>query len=198
MKLGYASQLYYNDFMRLAHVTSKYRAAIIAAAYYNWLKEGSKVCDIGCGTGVVGKYLSDKLKLQLVGVDIDNYLAEKIQFKKMDSPTRLPFTSKEFKYAMFNDVLHHTKYPDQVSLLKESLRVADEVLIFELKPTLVGKLLDFILNKIHNFQMGVPFTYRTRSDWLKLFKDLNLKYQIEKVETPYWYPFSHIAFKVSK
>ena len=184
--------------MKLAQITSKYRASLIANVYKNWIKRNAKVLDIGCGTGVVADYLANSLKLDMVGCDIDKYLLSDIKFKKMASRSKLPFKKNEFSFSMFNDVLHHTEYINQAKLLSESLRVSNKVLIFELKPTLVGKLFDFILNKIHNFKMEVPYTYREKDAWLKLFKELKSKAKVIEVKTPIWYPFTHVAFLVEK
>lgn len=184
--------------MVLAQLTSTYRAKLIAETYKNWFKPHDKVLDIGCGTGVVSMFLANKFSLALTGCDIDRYLIKKIPFKKMHSATRLPSKSGWYNVAMFNDVLHHTMYQNQSRLIKDSLRVSRVVLIFELKPTLLGKLLDFILNKIHNLRMDVPFTYRSEPEWIKLFKDMKVKYAVKKVRAPFWYPFTHVAFKISR
>lgn len=184
--------------MRLAQITSKYRAGLISEFYCKWVKKNKKLLDIGCGTGVVGSYLENSLSSKVVGCDIEDYLISNIQFKIMKSNTKLPFKDNEFDYAMFNDVLHHTPYKDQVKLLKESSRVAKETLVFELNPTLTGKAADFTLNKIHNPNMLIPYTYRTEKNWQKLFKSLGLKYTKKQVDTPIWYPFTHVAFKLSK
>ncbi len=136
--------------------------------------------DVGCGTGVVADELAHKLKIKVVGCDIDQYLVRKIPFRKMVSGSKLPFRIDEFDSSMLNDVLHHTPYSVQEKLLSEGLRVAKQVFIFELKPTVLGKILDYVINKFHNPRMAIPFTYRSESGWEELFRRKNIKFEKKK------------------
>lgn len=63
---------------------------------------------------------------------------------------------------MFNDVLHHTSFTNQESLLIDALSKGGTVLIFEVQPTLAGKFADFLINKIHSPEMDIPFTFRIK------------------------------------
>ena len=103
--------------MKLAHITSKRRGELIAKTYSNNLIKGSKVLDVGCGTGIVSKEISDILSVKVTGCDIDKYLLTNLSFKKMHSGNKLPFAKRIFDAAMFNDVLHHIDYEIQEELL---------------------------------------------------------------------------------
>jgi len=184
--------------LRIANITSTFRSRLIVDTYKFWLKPNQKILDVGCGTGVAAAELSNRLKLNIVGCDIDKYLIVKIPFRKMSREDKLPFRNKSFEVVMFNDVLHHTSYKNQSKLLKEALRVSKSVLLFELVPTTIGRIVDFVINKIHHFKMEIPFTYRRVEGWKKLFKNLGLKYQVVIVQRPFWYPFSHVAFVLTK
>ncbi|OGM04081.1 hypothetical protein A2715_04915 [Candidatus Woesebacteria bacterium RIFCSPHIGHO2_01_FULL_39_32] len=184
--------------MALANITSVYRARLITSIYNKWIKGGEYVLDVGCGTGIVGYELQKNIKIKVHGCDIDKYLIVPIPFTKMNQVDKLPFENNTFNMVMFSDVLHHVEYENQEKLIMESLRVAKVVLLFELRPTPIGKLFDYLINKIHNPRMSIPFTYRTESEWKILFKKMRLKWEIEDVPTPRWYPFSHVAFKLTK
>lgn len=183
---------------KLADITTPLRAHIIAKTYKSWLGKKTKVLDVGCGTGVVGDELSKSLGIKISGCDTDKYIIRKIPFKKMESAKHLPYEPHSFDSVMFNDVLHHTDYKTQKELIVDSTRLAKSVLVFELKPTFIGRALDFLLNKIHNPNMEIPFTYRKKGEWEKLFRSLNLDFESKKVVSPFFYPFSHIAFRLSK
>lgn len=184
--------------IKLADITSTIRAKIIIEAYKNWLKPQTKLVDVGCGSGVVTSVISKSIGTEVLGCDIQNYLLRKIKFKKIGPDNRLPFPDNSFDLALFNDVLHHIDYKDQTKLIEESLRIAKETLIFELKPTTISKLLDFLINKIHNPKILFTFAYRTERGWEKLFKENGITYEKRSVSTPFYYPFSHVAYKLTK
>lgn len=182
----------------LTRYTSSYRSNLIYEVYKDWLFPNMKVLDVGCGTGVVTKCLEDKLKVKMTGCDIINYLQRDLPFLKMKKINNLPVKDSSFDAVMFNDVLHHTEYENQIILLKESLRVSKKILIFELKPTLKARFFDYILNKAYEKEMNIPFAYRSRQEWLELFKSLKVKIQIKEARQPWFYPFNHIAFCLNK
>lgn len=184
--------------MALADFTSKIRGRLIIQSYSKWLKPNEKVLDIGCGNGVVTQQLANEFNLKTSGCDTLNYITKKIPFKLITTESSVPFAKNEFDSTMFNDVLHHIPYSIQEKLIIDSLRVAKQVLIFEVQPTLIGKIADYAINKIHNPFMRIPFTFRTVSQWKKLFTKNKLRFEIQKVETPILYPFSHIAFRLRK
>lgn len=180
--------------IKLADITSKYRASLMADVYKRWVKKGDRILDVGCGTGVVGDYLSKELDVIVEGCDIEKYLIRNMKYKKVTKTNRLPYKENEFDATMLNDMLHHTTIDTQKALIKESTRVSKKVLLFEVLPSPKAKLFDYILNKIHHSEMDIPFTFHSESEWKKMFKDLGLKTKTRKVKTPFLYPFDHIAF----
>jgi len=182
----------------LAEITSTYRTKLIISVYKDWIKKGQKVLDIGCGNGVVSAKLIKDLDIDLIGCDIDKYLAHKIKFVKMKKVGILPFDDETFNVAMFNDVLHHTEKDNQLNLLNEALRVSKQVVIFEVDPTVSGIIFDFIMNRIHHFRMNITFTFRTNDEWRKLFKKNKFKYKVKHVQKPFLYPFKHVAYLLTK
>lgn len=184
--------------MAISDISSPVRARIISDVYKNWVHKNDKVLDIGCGNGVVAYELKNSLGIEIYGCDTDRYLTRKIKFKNMQNNSKIPFDKHEFDLSMFNDVLHHTSFNNQMKLIQEALRVSKAVLVFELKPTNLGKFLDFVLNKIHNLNMNIPFTYRSSREWEKLFKENKIYFFKREVYTPSWYPFAHVAYKLTK
>lgn len=184
--------------MNIFQKTSSYRFRLMTTAYDKWLKENERVLDIGCGRGTITKLLRYHFSLQLQACDIKNYLIyDDIPFKKMVSG-KLPKFKHKFDTALLNDVLHHIPKEDQENLIKDALRVAKKVLIFEMKPTLCAKIFDFILNKFHYGTLDTPLSFRSIPEWKSLFKKLNVQSKVKAVKRPFWYPFSHIAFLIQK
>ena len=82
------------------------------------IKQGSKVLDVGCGHGLLGKYLKDTLKVEVHGVELvdDCYEAAKTILDKtyhgnietMD----LSDFENDYDYIIFSDCLEHLINPD--------------------------------------------------------------------------------------
>ncbi|MBI4894357.1 MAG: methyltransferase domain-containing protein [Candidatus Aenigmarchaeota archaeon] len=176
--------------------TCTVRGKILLDAYKTWIKNNSSVLDVGCGDGSMGKMIGDEFKCEIQGTDIMDFVKGRIPFKIMSSETKLPYRNKEFDFAMLNDMLHHTR--KQKEILLEALRVADNVLIFDTRPTFSAKVLDHVLNWQHNVKMPIPLTHRTPEGWKSLFEKMGLKSEYREPEHSFMYPVSHFAFRVWK
>lgn len=183
--------------MNLSKITGNYRTKLIISVYKKWIKPKDSILDIGCGTGIVTKILGDYFSANITGCDIKNYLIFKIPFLKIKD-NKLPVKDTFFDIALLNDVLHHIPKQNQAGIIMEAIRVSKRVIIFEFEPTFVGKLADVILNKFHYGDLSAPLSARPIDEWQDLFRKLSLKTQTTKLKKPFWYPFSHIAFMVTK
>lgn len=184
--------------MDLTRLTASYRCKLVIKALNNWVKHGENVLDVGCGNGIITKLLMRRLGIRIVGCDVKNYLTENdISFVRIRNH-KLPFHANQFNTILLLDVLHHASFREQINLIQESLRVANKVIIFEARPTIMGKITDIILNKYHYGSLDVPLTFRNYQEWKSLFRQLSLKYQIVVLDRPFWYPFSHIAILLQK
>lgn len=184
--------------INLASITSRARSKLIAKAYQNWIIPGSKVLDVGCGNGVVSKRLAKDLNIIVEGCDILNYLAVEMPFYKMNDMADLPRKKTKYSATMFNDVLHHVPKDQQIILIKKALNISQTALIFEVRPTILGFIFDYLLNKIHNSDMPLPFSFRTTKEWEKSFKEAKINYKTKELKSPLWNPFSNIVFKLQK
>jgi len=184
--------------VNIVEITSKIRLRLIIQAYKSWLKKNENCLDVGCGDGIISENLIRHFNNQITGCDILSYLVKDIPFVYMNKKDKLPFPNNKFDVCLFNDVLHHMGKEDQIKVLKEALRVAKRVLIFEDKPTLLGKTADILANLMHNRNMNVPLTFRGISEWEEVFKNLGVNYKIIELPKPLFYPFSQIAFCLTK
>lgn len=182
--------------LNISQLTSPFRSKLILKSYTPWIKKNEKVLDIGCGTGITTKVIVDNFKVSITGCDVENYLIHDLPFRRISKKGKLPFKDKEFSLAMLNDVLHHVDNDSQIRIIKEALRVAERVLIFEAEPTISAKVFDTVLNTFHYHSLDLPLTFRSSKEWKQLFMSLKLDYVIEKIERPFWYPFSHIAISI--
>jgi|SRR3989344_4231154 len=184
--------------MNTSQLTSTYRTKLIISAYKRCIKKGNRILDIGCGTGVVTKILGNYFSSKVTGADVKNYLIDKrIPFIKINNG-KIPVKSNVFDFSMLNDVLHHIDKEHQVNVIKEAARVGKTVLLFEFEPTILGKIADIILNKFHYGDLYAPLSMRSKGEWQNLIKGLGFRCKIIILERPFWYPFSHVAFIISR
>lgn len=183
--------------MNTSQFTSGYRAKLMITAYEKWINPGETILDVGCGTGIVAKILGNHFSTKIAECDVKNYLIQEIPFIKMVN-NKIPVKNKIYDIALLNDVLHHINKEHQADTLIEAARVAKKVLVFEFEPTFVGKLADIILNKLHYGDLHAPVSVRTTNEWQNLFKTLGFESKVVKLKKPFWYPFSHIAFMLTK
>jgi ubiquinone/menaquinone biosynthesis C-methylase UbiE len=183
---------------KLTHFTTKIRSNLLLKQYSHWLKKNDRVLDVGCGDGILSSIIIKKIGVKLTGCDIENYLQIKIPFILMQNQFSLPFPDNSFDKIMFNDVLHHISFQNQKKLIKEALRVSNNILIFEVEPTMIGSLADYIINKFHNLNMNIPLTFRNHSEWIKLFHYYSVQNEFIEIKKPFLYPFNHEAFYIYK
>lgn len=165
----------------------------------NLIKPNSKVLDVGCGNGFMAWEFKENFNCDIVCTDILDYLQVKLPFIKMHDPGKLPFLENEFDIVMLVDVLHHTNNSTQELLLKESRRVGKSILIFETRPTYVAKILDHILNYIHQKKMSIPLNFKNKSYWQSILENMKFEYvKSFDINKPIYYPLDHFGFVCRK
>lgn len=93
-----------------------------------FIKKGSKILDLGCGSGIIGKEFQKFFQADLIGVDVKDLRVFDIPFKIIDGKF-LPFPEKTFDVVLVNYVLHHSG--DPIFLLKEAKRVGQKIIVYE-------------------------------------------------------------------
>jgi len=139
-----------------------------------WLPAKSTAVDIGAGNGLVAFEL-EKADIQATAVDVaDLSILPEVEVTVYDGQT-LPYPNNHFDSALLLTVLHHTT--DPVAVLKESARVAKQVVIIEdVYKNLLQKYATFAMDTLVNFGHS-EMTYQNRS--LKEWKKLLLKRRSE-------------------
>jgi SAM-dependent methyltransferase len=147
-----------------------------------YLKKGQKVLDIGCGSGVAGKAISDKFGVKVTGVDVQKSLKVEIPFFLIDGKS-LPFANKSFDHVLIFYVFHHTESTSEI--IEEAKRVSENY-IFVLEDTPLNSFQRFICS-LHGHAFGYlydlkdRFGFRSKDEWVKFFVKHGLK--IEKIKT---------------
>ena len=140
----------------------------------NFLDQDDLLLDLGAGKCA----LSWKLKQEAYNttpVDVQNLsFCSEIEPIIYDGK-KLPFADNSFDKVLLLTVLHHIPEPEIV--IREALRVADELIIIEdVYTNQLHKYLTFFTDSLFNFEfIGHPHSNKTETEWEKLFKDLKLK-----------------------
>jgi len=144
-----------------------------------YLTSGSTAVDIGAGNGLVAFELQNA-GIKATAVDVANLsILPEIPVTVYDGE-KLPYGNNHFDNALLLTVLHHTT--DPVAVLKESARVAKQVVIIEdVYKNVLQKYLTFTMDTLVNFGHS-EMTYQNRSleEWKLIFKDLDLEIIAEK------------------
>ncbi len=144
-----------------------------------WLPKGSSAVDIGAGNGLVAFELG-KAEINATAVDVaDLSILPEVKVTVYDGE-RLPYPNRHFDSALLLTVLHHTT--DPVAVLRESARVAKQVVIIEdVYTNQVQKYATFAMDTLVNFGHS-DMTYQNRSlkEWKVIFKELGLEVVAEK------------------
>lgn len=90
-----------------------------AVAHFYWahLADATRVLDLGCATGDLGRYKPDNV--EVYGLELDPALAtqaatyEVTQVWDLDQPTPLPFPHDYFDAVVAKDILEHLQKPWQ-------------------------------------------------------------------------------------
>ncbi len=142
--------------------------------------EGEKILDLGCGSGILGEKIRERLKKEVIGIDIVDKRVCNIPFKIYDGK-KIPFPENFFGLVIISFVLHHTE--DPISILQEAKRVGKRIIIFEDLPEgILGKLYCFFHWISWNLFFGKSpkFNFHTKKEWEEIFKKLGLKLISEK------------------
>ena len=139
----------------------------------DFIEKGSKILDLGCGSGIVAKNFRDFFKAEIIGVDIKDNRVLDIPFKIIDGKN-LPFNDHFFDIVLISYVLHHSRDPER--LLKEAKRVSKKLIIYEDLPEGILSKLRCRLHQITFFGgERKKFHFKTKDEWKKIFKKLGLK-----------------------
>jgi ubiquinone/menaquinone biosynthesis C-methylase UbiE len=147
-------------------------------------KQNSSLLDVGCGSGILIKYLLDSNKeMKLFGLDITPKMVEvaKRKFAKdpsveitLGSAVKIPYEDSTFDYVTCASSFHH--HPDPLRSAKEMVRVlkpGGKLLILDM---CIEGFLRKILFKVENIYHNEGKVFRlTNKEMNDLYKDVGLR-----------------------
>lgn len=99
----------------------------------NLIEKNSKVLDLGCGSGVLLELLKKEKDVNALGIEINQdrvleALSKGLSIVQGDLDKGLDeFQDKTYDYAILNQTLQSTKYPEMI--IDEMLRVANKCIV---------------------------------------------------------------------
>lgn len=138
--------------------------------FEDYLKEGDRVLDFGCGLGGISEKLIND-GYDVVSLDVKNVSLTDMEPVIYDGK-KIPFKDDSFDVALVLTVLHHTADPEK--LLEEVGRVAKRIVVIEdVYDSLVGKYITFFFDSLFNLEFsGHPHSNKSDEEWKKCFKRL--------------------------
>lgn len=141
----------YNDNRKYEYDESFYERAEFPIIC-NFINSNTDVIDLGCGNGSLMKFILDRKKVNITGVDIshsgvNNCLKNGLRAKNApidQAESYLEFVDDQFDYAICNVTLQMVMYPDV--LLKEMRRISKKQIISFPNFAFLGNRLDLLIN----------------------------------------------------
>jgi ubiquinone/menaquinone biosynthesis C-methylase UbiE len=158
-----------------------------------WLQTGQTVLDLGAGTGLISRWLRDRVGVKPTLTDVVSYRNREkgLEFIRLDDPFSVPVPDRSFDAVILLFVFHHVdRSSDQERLLEEAIRIArTRIVVLEDTPETrldlaFNRAWDWLLNQRH--RVPTPFTFRRADDWVRLFKGRDLSIVHVESYRPKW------------
>jgi SAM-dependent methyltransferase len=153
------------------------RIEVLARTLADFIPQGARVLDIGCGSGTLAKrIMALRPDVGIEGIDVLVRPSTEIPVTEFDGDT-IPWPDGHFDIALFVDVLHHTEAPAR--LLAEAKRVSKGGIVIKdhfREGVLADATLRF-MDWVGNAQHGVvlPYNYLSDPEWRGIWSKLGLK-----------------------
>lgn len=161
------------------------RAAILPLFEIDhFIPNNAKVVDLGCGQGVVDKYLANKAQRKIVGVDNNRQRLPKLRLinLRFELADIRRYNVEGASAVIISDVLHHLSVIDQNHLLiniAKKLQGGNRLIIKEIDKN------EFLRSRMSRFWDFVFYPkdkiyYRSSTDFKKFLESLGFKVQVSR------------------
>lgn len=149
-----------------------------------FIPKSAKVVDLGCGQGVIVKYLANKAQRNIIGVDNNSQRLPKLRTKnlKFELADIKRYNTEGANAVIISDVLHHLSLTDQNHLLAniaKKLQSGNRLIIKEIDK---GEFLRSRMSRFWDFVFYPKdkIYYRSSADFKKFLESLGFKVQVSR------------------
>jgi ubiquinone/menaquinone biosynthesis C-methylase UbiE len=171
------------------------RAYDMALEIAQVIPPGSRVLDVGCGTGFIAHHLSAMLGTRVIGIDMDASAEAAIDYRQFDGH-HLPLADEAVDAVLFCYVLHHMQ--DVGVVMKELRRVLSAGGLAVVYEDIPANWWDRLFCGLHNMKWRKrtgACTFRSESEWRILFNSASFEVVTER-RLSRWRNFVHPVRKV--
>ncbi len=180
----------------------------------DFIAEGDKVLDVGCGNGQFGEEIAKRFNADVRGVDVVDYANADIPIEFYDG-VHLPFEDNSFDVIVMAMMLHHVEHQEE--LLSEAIRCSRKgLVIYEDTYFSYWQKLSIIWNDFYSnrviglikilkgleskdiLKMPLPFKFRCVNGWHGLFHKKKLTPKNTIVRHLGIKPHSKVTFVLEK
>ncbi len=148
------------------------------------LPKKGKITELGCGQGIISKYLSKEKKREITGIDMDKKRIPKfsnsnLKFKVADI-TKIKYPKQDA--FVISDVLHHLSHKDQKNLLSNIFKSTNKNGFLVIKEIDAE---DFLRSKLSRFWDFIFYpkdriSYQKSSELKKYLRKLGFDVNVKK------------------
>ena len=142
-----------------------------------YVKPNFKILDIGSGSGICAKRISEKLGVKITLVDVVDKRKVELPLTLYDG-RKLPFKNNSFDVTLLIFVLHHAQ--DLKAVLSEAKRVTkDKIIVYE--DIITRNPFDKVDSFLHGFAFNKTWNleneaiFRSEKEWKEIFNKLGLR-----------------------
>lgn len=172
------------------------------------LAPGSRVLDLGSGTGQISRWLARRVGIHPTLADVVEYgnRVRDFPFIRMTDALHMPVEDGAFDTVIMLFVLHHMdRREDQERLVAEAARVTHRrLVVIEDTPTsTVDRWFNVAWDWVLNLRHGVPtpFTFRGAEEWRDVFVRTGLRVRATETYRARWpslMTYHHTLFVLEK
>jgi ubiquinone/menaquinone biosynthesis C-methylase UbiE len=157
------------------------RAVDTIGHFKKYLRKGEPLLDMGTGMGNIAKHLQQQ-GYPTTPLDIDDLSFTPGLHPVVYDGHTMPFKNKQFDSALVLTVLHHIPREQHKQILKESMRVANRLIIIkDIHSSTPHKYVTMFVDSLLNLEFrSHPHSNKTDAEWRAVFKRHGLKLVGEK------------------